>query len=63
MYKLEECVGRSKEGFSEAVKEVVNQAVASGKKVHFFEVIEQRGLVKDNKLDEFQVIVKIATVS
>lgn len=62
MYKLEEYVGRSKEGYSEAVREAVDQAAASGKKVHFFEVVEQRGLVKDNKLEEFQVIVKIASV-
>jgi flavin-binding protein dodecin len=60
MYKLLEVVGRSPVSFSEAVKEAVNQVVKLGEVAHYFVVMEQRGLVKDNQLKEFQVTVKIA---
>lgn len=59
MYKVLEVVGRSTEGFSEAVKGAVNEVIKSGQKAHYFEVIEQRGLVKDGQFKEFQVIVKV----
>ena len=31
-----------------------------GEKVHFFEVIEQRGAVREGKFKEFQVKLKVA---
>ena len=60
MFKMLEVVGSSKEGYSEAAKEAVDQIIASGEKVHFFEVVEQRGAVRDGKLKEFQVKLKVA---
>ena len=60
MFKMIEIVGSSEKGFSEAVKEAVEQVLASGEKVHFFEVIEQRGAVRAGKFKEFQVKLKVA---
>jgi len=58
-YKLIDVVGTSPNSFAEAVKNAVSEA---GKTVHhmnWFEVIEQRGAIKDSKVSEFQVTVRI----
>jgi len=60
MLQMVEVVGVSPAGFTEAVKSAVESLIAQGKKVHFFEVIQQRGAVRENKIKEFQVIVKVA---
>lgn len=60
MLQMIEVVGVSPLGFSEAVKNAVEQLAAQGKKLHFFEVIQQRGSVRDNKLKEYQVVLKAA---
>jgi flavin-binding protein dodecin len=59
IYKLIDVVGTSPASFAEAVKNAVTEA---GKTVHhmnWFEVIEQRGAIKDSKVAEFQVTVRI----
>lgn len=60
MFKFIEVVGCSPESFSQAVREAVNTISASGEKVHFFQVEEERGAVRDGKLKEFQVVLKVA---
>ena len=60
MFKMIEVVGSSEKGFSEAVKKAVEQLIASGEKIHFFEVIEQRGAVRNDKFKEYQVKLKVA---
>jgi flavin-binding protein dodecin len=60
MLRLIEVVGTSPEGYSEAAKNAVNKRLEMGEKVHFFTVVEQRGAVRDGKIKEFQVILKIA---
>jgi flavin-binding protein dodecin len=60
MLKMIEVVGTSEISYSEAVKSAVNVLLGSGEKVHFFQVIEQRGAVRDGKLKEFQVVLKVA---
>ena len=61
MFKMIEVVGVSPVGFSEAVKDGIDKVLASGKKVHFFQVLEQRGAVRNDELREFQVIIRVAT--
>jgi flavin-binding protein dodecin len=59
IYKLIDVVGTSPNSFAEAVKNAVAEA---GKTVHhmnWFEVTEQRGAIKDAKVAEFQVTVRI----
>lgn len=59
IYKLIDVVGTSPDSFAAAVKNAVAEA---GKTVHhmnWFEVIEERGAIKDDKVAEFQVTVRI----
>lgn len=60
MFKMIEVVGVSPDSFSKATKEAVDQVTQSGSTVHFFEVVEQRGAVKQGKVKEYQVKVKVA---
>ncbi|MDH5467857.1 MAG: dodecin family protein [Candidatus Aminicenantes bacterium] len=60
MFRMIDVVGTSPLGFSEAVKDGVERVLKSGEKVHFFQVLEQRGAVRDGQLKEFQVIVRVA---
>jgi flavin-binding protein dodecin len=59
IYKLIDVVGTSPMSFAEAVK---NAVVEAGKTIHhmnWFEVVEQRGAIKDSKVAEFQVTIRI----
>jgi len=60
MLKMLEVVGQHPDGYSEAVRAAVEKLVADGHKVHFFTVSELRGSVREGKLAEFQVVVKVA---
>lgn len=60
MLKMIEVIGCSTEGYTEAVKNAVEESIRSGNVVHFFEVIEQRGAVRQGKIKEYQAKVKIA---
>lgn len=60
MFKMLEVVESSPEGFSEAAKTAVEKVIKSGEKVHFFEIVEQRGAVREGQFKEFQVKLKIA---
>jgi dodecin len=58
--KMIEVVGTSAEGFSEAATKAIETLIAQGENIHFFQVVEQRGSVRDAKLKEFQVVIKVA---
>lgn len=60
MFRMVEVVGVSREGFSQAVESAVKTLVASGADAHFLEVVEMRGAIRDGRLAEYQVKVKIA---
>ena len=59
VFKKIELTGTS----SKSIEEAVNNALArAGKSVHalrWFEVTETRGAIKDNKVSEWQVTIKI----
>lgn len=59
MLRMIEVIGCSSKGYSEAVQKAVDHLTDAGEKVHFFEIIEQRGAVREGKL-EYQVKVKVA---
>lgn len=59
VYKKIEIVGTSKDSFAEAVRTAVAEAGKSVRHMNWFEVIEQRGAIKDGKVLEFQVTVRI----
>jgi len=59
VYKKIEIVGTSKTSFADAVKAAVAEAGKSIRHMSWFEVVEQRGSIKDGKVAEFQVTVRI----
>jgi hypothetical protein len=59
VYKKVEIVGTSKTSFAEAVKAAVAEAGKSIRHMSWFEVVEERGAIKDGKVLEFQVTVRI----
>jgi dodecin len=58
-YKLVEIVGSSEESVHHAVQNAIERASASLKGLGWFEVTQIRGRIKDAKVSEFQVTVKI----
>ncbi len=58
-YKKIEIVGTSPVGFSEAVQSALTEASQTVRRMDWFEVIEQRGMIKDNKVAEYQVVLKV----
>ena len=58
-YKLVELVGTSPVSFAEATKAAVEEASKTIRHIDWFEVVESRGKVKDGKVAEFQVTLKI----
>jgi flavin-binding protein dodecin len=59
VYKKIEIVGTSKESFADATRTAIAEASKSVKNLSWFEVAEMRGAIKDNKVAEFQVTVRI----
>jgi dodecin len=58
-YKKIEVVGTSSVGYAEAINSALADAAKTVRKMEWFEVVEQRGSIKGNKVGEFQVILKI----
>jgi dodecin len=59
VYKMTEIVGTSPKGFAEAVQEAVSRASQTLRHLGWFEVVDQRGLIKEGQVAEFQVTIKI----
>jgi hypothetical protein len=58
-YKKIEIIGTSKTSFAEAVKAAVAEAGKSIRHMSWFEVVEERGSIKDGKVAEFQVTIRV----
>ena len=58
-YKKVEIVGTSQVSFAEAVKSAVQEAGKTVRHMDWFEVVEQRGRIHDEKVVEFQVTISI----
>ena len=58
-YKIIELVGVSEESIQQAIRNAVTRASESLKGLDWFEMTEVRGLVKDGKVSQFQVKVKV----
>ena len=59
VYKVVELVGTSQEGIEQAIDNAIQQASLNNEKLGWFEVIETRGFIDDNKTKYYQVHVKI----
>jgi flavin-binding protein dodecin len=59
VYKISEVVGTSPVSFAEATKNAVAEASKTVRHLSWFEVTDMRGRIKDGKVEEFQVTVKL----
>lgn len=59
VYKTIEVVGTSDKSYEDAIKSAIAEAGKTLKGMAWFEVKELRGGIKDNKLSEFQAIIKV----
>ena len=59
IYKKIEVVGTSPDSFADAVKNAVQGAGKTVRHMNWFEVVEQRGAIKDGAVLEFQVTIRI----
>jgi dodecin len=59
VYKKIEVVGTSPTSFADATKVAIQEAAKTVHHMNWFEVAEMRGAIKDGKVSEFQVTVRI----
>jgi hypothetical protein len=59
VYKKLELVGSSKKSFDDAVKNALSRASKTMRNMRWFEVIETRGHLEKNKIDHWQVTIKV----
>lgn len=59
-YKLIELVGISEVSYEEATKNAIAKASETLQGLSWFEVVELRGYIENNKVAEFQVKLKVA---
>ncbi len=58
-YKLIELVGVSEQSVDQAVRNAITRASQTLKGLDWFEVTQVRGLVKNGKVGQFQVTIKV----
>lgn len=61
VYKKVEMVGTSTASIEEAIGHAVERAAQNGEKVDWFEVVEIRGSVKDGKVGNYQLVLKVGS--
>jgi dodecin len=59
-YKLIELVGISDKSFADATNNAVKKAAESLQGLAWFEVVEQRGSIKNGRVGEYQVKLNVA---
>jgi flavin-binding protein dodecin len=59
IYKIIEIVGTSEASYEKAISNGIAKASETIKAVSWFEVVQQRGAVKEGKVTEFQVVMKV----
>jgi flavin-binding protein dodecin len=58
-YKITELIGTSPVSFAEATKAAVAEAAKTIRHLEWFQVVEETGKIKEGKVEEFQVRLKI----
>ena len=59
VYKIIELVGTSEKSYEDATQNAVKEASKTLKALSWFEVNQMRGNIKDGKVNEYQVILKV----
>jgi flavin-binding protein dodecin len=57
--KILELVGTSKQSWSDAAREAVNEAAKTVRGIETVEVVHSKAVVENNQLSEYQVLVRI----
>ncbi|MBI1912963.1 MAG: dodecin domain-containing protein [Deltaproteobacteria bacterium] len=60
LYKKIELVGISSKSFEDAVSSAIEKASKTLHGLAWFEVVEQHGRIVDNKITEFQAVIRVA---
>jgi len=58
-FKIIELCGVSEKSYAEATKNAVTKASQTLRNLDWFEVVNQRGFIKNGKVAEFQVVIKV----
>jgi dodecin len=58
-FKIIELCGVSDNSYAEATKNAVAKASETLRNLDWFEVVNQRGVIKNGKVAEFQVVLKV----
>lgn len=59
VYQIIQLVGTSQQSIEDAINNALAKAGENGHKVDWFEVAETRGFVSDNKVQYYQVVLKL----
>ena len=59
VYKILELTGSSTEGSDDAIRKAIAKAGETVRNIQWFEVLETRGHVKDDKVMHWQVTIKV----
>ena len=59
VYKLVDIVGSSAAGTDDAIRNAIETAAKTLRRIDWFEVVETRGHVADGKVAHFQVTVRV----
>jgi flavin-binding protein dodecin len=58
-FKIMEIVGTSDESYEQGIRNAIAKASQTLRHLDWFEVVSERGFIKDGKVGEFQVTLKI----
>jgi flavin-binding protein dodecin len=58
-FKIIELCGVSEKSYAEATRNAITKASETLRNLDWFEVVNQRGFIKNGKVAEFQVVLKI----
>jgi len=58
-FKIIELCGVSEKSYAEATKNAVTKASQTLRGLDWFEVVNQRGFIRNGKVAEFQVVIKV----
>src|SRR5437016_1179144 len=59
IYKQIELTGTSKTSIEDAVQNAITKASKTLHNLHWFQIIESRGYIENNKIDYWQVTIKL----
>lgn len=59
VYKQIKLTGSSEKSLEDAIQNAINKASKSVRNMRWFEVVDTRGHIKDDKVDHYQVTIEV----